>query len=293
MRPVTLVLVIGFASIALSPLPSSAVTGGITDTSDNQGRTDRTNSSVTVDAHDRRREPGYSGPVYYQKRTTKQCVSDKAECEIPIVIPKCEYEHSLGKSYEQIRQEAEEEIANLQPGQGTFNDTCINSGLLFFLQRAVPLAGPQDEAAVIDWVKDYFRRTQLPNPQPQISAPNGGICGVIHTVDMHMPVEVLHQEASTPFGPMQLHLYGKVTVDWGDGTKDTYASGGGPFPNSAIKHFWTTRGFYNIEAQANWTASYTIGPYNGYTYSGALSGVTTSGSIDNFRVWEAQAMLIN
>jgi hypothetical protein len=124
-----------------------------------------------------------------------------------------------------------------------------------------------------------------------MSAPNGGICGAVHTLDLHMPVELQHKEVATQFGDLDLHIYGRVDIDWGDGTKNTYTTSGGPYP-SAIAHSWTTRGFYQIHAHANWIANYTLGPYNGYTYSGVLSGIATDGTINDFRVWEAQAMLI-
>lgn len=152
---------------------------------------------------------------------------------------------------------------------------------------------PQVQEDVLAWVKAYFSQTRLPKPAPEISAPNGGICGVIHTVDLHMPTELMHRDTSTPFGTLSLHIYGRVMMNWGDGSRrEVHTTGGGPYPYSAIKHSWTDRGFYDINAHADWIANYSLGPYNGVTYSGVLTGISTEGSINDFRVWEAQAMLI-
>jgi hypothetical protein len=151
---------------------------------------------------------------------------------------------------------------------------------------------PEVQDEVLDWLKLYFSRTMLPTPRPEISAQNGGICGVVHTVDLHMPTELLHRDMATPFGALSLHIYGRVIMNWGDGKREVHLTGGGPYPNSSIKHSWTDRGNYDIEAHADWIANYTLGPYNGVTYSGVLTGISTEGSIENFKVWEAQAMLI-
>jgi hypothetical protein len=149
------------------------------------------------------------------------------------------------------------------------------------------------QAEVNARVLDYFRRIDIPRPRPEISAKNGGICGVEHTIDMHMSPELRYRDSSTPFGTLTMNAYAKISVDWGDAKRDTYTTGGGPYPHSAIKHVWTVKGFYDIAATATWTANYSLGPYEGRFYQGTISGVTTTGAIDDFRVWDIQAVLTN
>jgi hypothetical protein len=135
-------------------------------------------------------------------------------------------------------------------------------------------------------VVNYVRSMRLPKPRPEISAPNGGICGVVHTLDLHIDdVNPAFYDPTTDFGPMVVRFHGKFTVDWGDGTKNVYRTSGGPHP-SVIGHSWTDRGFYNITVTADWTAEWSLGGF-----SGVVGGFRTTGSIDQWRVWEAQAML--
>jgi hypothetical protein len=165
----------------------------------------------------------------------------------------------------------------------------------------VPLVNPVDfenpdarQARAFDFLTDYFRRIDIPQPQPEISAKNGGICGVEHTIDMHMQPEMVFREQQTDFGPLDFHVYGAITVDWGDGKKNTYTDGGGPYPYSVIRHAWTHKGFYDITATANWTADFTLGPApDGTVYQGTLEGIVTQGAINDFRVWDIQAVLTN
>lgn len=146
---------------------------------------------------------------------------------------------------------------------------------------------PQQQAAAEAYARDYLQRVVLDKPRPVISAQRGGICGVEHSLDLRMRTERIFQDASAPYGTLDIHAYAVNTVDWGDGTVNRYTTSGGPWPNMSISHFWTHRGVYNINVTSVWTAHWSMGPY-----SGVLSGLAASGSIDNFRVWEAQAMLV-
>jgi hypothetical protein len=135
-------------------------------------------------------------------------------------------------------------------------------------------------------VVNYVRSMRLPSPRPEISAPYGGLCGVEHSLNLHIDdVNPAFYDPSTDFGPMVVRFHGKFTVDWGDGTKNVYRTSGGPHP-SVIAHMWTDRGFYNITVTADWTAEWSLGGF-----SGVVGGFRTTGSIDQWRVWEAQAML--
>ncbi len=141
--------------------------------------------------------------------------------------------------------------------------------------------GPQQRAL------DYFNSLQMPVPQPTISAPQG-ICGVEHSLDLHIPARQSFHEPNTPFGPLTLEVFGQFVVDWGDGTKDTYTTTGAPWPRSDIDHSWTNRGIYNISVTANWRANWSYGGS-----SGTVSGLTTTGAISNWRVIELQAVIID
>jgi hypothetical protein len=247
-----------------------------------EGLDEEGNSAVDVEAHDRYRAPGYSGTVGSSRRQSTECNRNAdGQCQVAIQYSECIDEMNRGVTPTTA---AITDPANTN----TYTTVC---GYSLPETRTVQY-NPQDEADAIAWVRDYFSQTELPKPRPEISAPNGGICGVVHTIDLHMPVEVVHQEGTTPFGALDLHIYGRVRMDWGDGTRETYTTGGGPYP-SVIKHSWTTRGYYDINAHATWSANYSLGPYNGYIYTGTLSGIATDGSINDFRVWEAQAMLVN
>lgn len=137
-------------------------------------------------------------------------------------------------------------------------------------------------------VLSYVRSMKLPSPRPETSAPNGGICGVVHTLNLHIDdVNPAFYDPTTEFGPMVVRFHGKFTVDWGDGTKNVYRNAGGPYPYSVISHSWTDRGFYNIRVTADWTAEWSLGGF-----SGVVGGFQTTGAIEQWRVWEAQAMLI-
>lgn len=282
---ITLVVLI---STALSVAPNAAhaapnysTVGGV----DHSGR-----KAVQTEAHDKQRAPGYSGQVNTSPRKTNTCVPDAdGLCEVKPEASPCIDENEAGQSYLDIQERVDRENANRGPNDRAISVYC--GGTVPYFQERTVAYNPQDEINIANWVRDYFNSTALPVPKPEISAKNGGICGVIHTLDLHMPVELRHQEMNTPFGPLELHLYGKIEINWGDGETTHHTTAGGPYPSS-IGHSWTTRGHYNITANAHWRADYSLGPYNGYIHSGTLSGITTTGSIDNFRIFEAQAILV-
>lgn len=179
------------------------------------------------------------------------------------------------------------------------NYVCANQGTLFDQPTDVaacpdvvnPVAAPpavNNRPQAEQYALDYVRRIGLDRPKPEISAKNGGICGVVHTLDLRMNVERIFRDATAPYGTLNLHAYAASTVDWGDGRKQTYYTSGGPFPNTAISHAWTDRGYYDIQVNTRWTVHWSMGPYNG-----VLAGIPSSAAINDFRVWEAQAFLIN
>ena len=156
------------------------------------------------------------------------------------------------------------------------------------LTAAPPADAPADNRAQAeDYARRYLQIVGLDKPRPQMSAQNGGICGVDHSLNLNMRMERVFEDAGAPYGTLSIHAYAVATVNWGDGSTGKYTTSGGPFPNKSIAHSWTTRGFYDINVNAAWSAAWSMGPY-----SGVLTGIPAAATINDFHVWEAQAMLV-
>lgn len=162
-----------------------------------------------------------------------------------------------------------------------------------FVATPAPGAPLNPGPNVSGFVTDYFRQIPVPQPHPVISAQNGGICGVLHSLNLNMQPEMLYKDPGTPFGDLTMHVYGTVTVNWGDGSSNTYTDGGADWPHSDIEHSWSRAGTYAITATVNWIAVYSVGPYQGQTFTGSLTGIVTTGAIPAFPVIQAQAVLIS
>ena len=167
-------------------------------------------------------------------------------------------------------------------------------GSLYGLCNYVPaVKNPTpNQAELVARIQEFYSSTPLPIPNPEISAKNGGICGVVHTLDLHIPATRTYTYPNTDFGGVMIIVHGIPTVDWGDGKKVTYKNTGAPYPNSDIGHSWTTAGKYNINVTTRWSAEWTVLTPEGETYGGILSNLTTTGSIPNFNVLQAQAVLV-
>lgn len=134
---------------------------------------------------------------------------------------------------------------------------------------------------------DYVRSLAMPVPGPVISAPNGGICGAVHSLALGIEPRASFTDPDTPFGPLVVHVTGTFVVDWGDGSSGSYSTAGAPWPNTEISHSWAVSRHYDITVTATWTADWTFGGY-----SGVVAGLTTTGAIRNWPVMEAQAVLV-
>jgi hypothetical protein len=178
------------------------------------------------------------------------------------------------------------------------NAVCSNQGQYFEEPTYIPACGELPAAAPAtdpannrvqaeDYARHYLQIVGLDKPRPQISAQNGGICGVEHSLDLNMRMERAFEDGGAPYGTLNIHAYSIATVNWGDGLTGRYSTSGGPWPNKSIAHAWTDRGYYDINVAASWSAAWSMGPY-----SGVLTGIPASASINDFRVWEAQAMLV-
>jgi hypothetical protein len=228
------------------------------------------------------RKPGYHGAVSHTKVGSRPPKSTTSNITVQSIFADCD--------------PADKQVADTYSAIGLGD-----IGVIICLYRpfATPTPGTnkptvtptQPPAEVTDFARDFFQSVALPQPQPVISAPEG-ICGVVHTLNLHMPTEQIYTYNDTNFGDVTMHLYGTVSVDWGDGSAvDKYHDGGADFPNSDIGHSYTTVGHYRITATASWTAQITIGPYQGGFYDLVIGGVTTSGQIPDFQVIQLQAVI--
>jgi hypothetical protein len=148
-----------------------------------------------------------------------------------------------------------------------------------------PNATPKQRAQA--YAVNYLRSLTMPTPSPKISAPNGGICGAVHSLELGMNASMSYTDPDTPFGPLVVRVTGSFVVNWGDGKSNTYSTTGKAWPNSEIQHSWEVSSHYDIAVTANWSANWTFGEY-----SGVITGLTTTGAIRNWPVLEAQAVLI-
>lgn len=149
-----------------------------------------------------------------------------------------------------------------------------------------PAPEQQTAAQATAVVRDYIRTLSMPVPAPTMSAPEG-ITGARHSLDQHMEAARTFPVEDTSFGQLRATAHGRFTVDWGDGTKNSYTNTGAPWPNSAISHVWTTTGSYGITVTAQWNLDWSLGGY-----SGVITGLQTTANIPNWHVIEAQAVLI-
>lgn len=149
-----------------------------------------------------------------------------------------------------------------------------------------PIEGPTPEQLAQQVAYEYFHKIDLPKPNPQMSAKKG-ICGAIHSLDLGIDDEMVYS-IQTPQGQLTMHVYGTVFVDWGDGRNNTYNSTGAPWPHSELTHYWEVSKFYDINTVVSWTADWSIGTIA----KGTLGGAWTQGSINDWGVLEAQAVLV-
>lgn len=149
---------------------------------------------------------------------------------------------------------------------------------------AVPAIPPAVQARQI--AIEFVNNTEMPVPKPKLSAPSG-VCGARHSVDLQIPDTFQPSNASTPMGPLQLRARGTFTVDWGDGSRNTYTTTGAAWPQSDISHTWTERGTYTVTVTAMWSAHWSIAEY-----SGVIPGLATTGTVPSWQVYEAQAVLV-
>ena len=145
--------------------------------------------------------------------------------------------------------------------------------------------GEQQVGTPAEWAARFWEQVPLPRPQPYI-APGWAIVGKPGYLETNGEVRHTY-ETTSPFGPLQIHATGRYYVDWGDGeTTGPYSFEGKPWPDGEITHDWIWSGTYDILVTQKWTATWSFGPN-----SGVLRQLQTSGTIDDFRARQIQAVI--
>ena len=89
----------------------------------------------------------------------------------------------------------------------------------------------------------------------------------------------------TPLGGLAVQAIGRsFTVDWGDGTVQTYDSPGGPWPNGRVTHVYETEGSRTIRVTEHWSATWSLAGQ-----SGTVDGLRSTGTIPGLPVRQLQA----
>jgi len=254
-----LTIIAVFALALCCPAPAHA--GTVTDVRGGAGL-DLTQANITghysEDGNDTiRTQPGKKAPIGVDRGIPVCQVIDQSQFTVTAVNSSCD---------------------NLAPGELAFP--------VLLTPTIAPPAGPT-AADITAVVRDYVRTLSMPVPKPQMSA-SEGITGARHSLDLHTQASRAFPNENTSFGQLKATAHGSFTVDWGDGTKGTYSTTGAPWPNSNITHFWTTRGTYNISVIASWSVDWSLGGY-----SGVITGLQTTGTINNWPVIEAQAVIVH
>ncbi|MEN3315695.1 MAG: hypothetical protein V7605_1929, partial [Acidimicrobiaceae bacterium] len=130
-----------------------------------------------------------------------------------------------------------------------------------------------------------WEQVDLPKPQPYI-APGWAITGKPAYLETRGR---LHQvfTRSTPIGPLEIDSGATYSVDWGDGeTTGPYSVEGAPWPDGQITHTYINVGTYDVSVTETWGATWRLGPV-----SGQLGGQQTTGTLNDFRVEQIQAVV--
>lgn len=148
-----------------------------------------------------------------------------------------------------------------------------------------PAQGQPTAAQVGTAARELVRSLPVPSPTPTMSA-TVGITGARHSLDLNVDNRIYFPSEDTTFGPLSAVAYGEFFVDWGDGTRETFTTTGGAWPNTDISHTWSRTGTYVITVEGRWSVDWQLGGF-----SGVVGGLQTRGEISGFGVIEAQAVL--
>jgi hypothetical protein len=143
-------------------------------------------------------------------------------------------------------------------------------------------APPPPPASVI--AEQTIINLPLPEPEPEID-PGYAITGLRAYLEMGNDVTHDFGAIDTVLGRLRVTATSTYTVDWGDGTTTgPHTNPGGPYPSGSITHLYQSTGQVDVTVTQNWTASWSLAGE-----SGTVTGLVTTGVIDDFVVQQVQA----
>jgi hypothetical protein len=133
-------------------------------------------------------------------------------------------------------------------------------------------------------VEQTIVNVQLPQPRPNVD-PGYAITGLRAYLETGNDTSHTFPTIDTVLGELSISATSTYTVDWGDGsTTGPHSSAGGKYPDGDISHVYRDVGIVDITVTQHWTASWSLAGQ-----SGTITGLRSSGVIDDFVVREVQA----
>ena len=149
-------------------------------------------------------------------------------------------------------------------------------------RRRPPMEAPPISPQEI--VEQTLVNVRLPEPQPNVD-PGYAVTGLRAYLETGNDTTHTFPTIPTVLGGLSISASSTHTVDWGDGTTTgPHSSTGGKYPDGDITHVYKDTGVVDITVTQNWTATWSLAGQ-----SGTISGLSSSGSIDDFVVREVQA----
>jgi len=126
---------------------------------------------------------------------------------------------------------------------------------------------------------------QLPEPRPRI-APGHAITGLRAYLETGSATTHRFDPIRTVLGPLSISATSTYTVDWGDGTTTgPHETSGGAYPDGDITHVYQRTATVDVTVTQHWTAQWSLAGQ-----SGTVTGLVSSGTIEDFRIREVQAV---
>ncbi len=173
---------------------------------------------------------------------------------------------------------------------GAVYSQCMTGSVDFIptptLQPVNPPARPPRVVAQENAVS-VMQEVPLPKPQSRMTAPSG-VCGVSHELEIGVPGSFSPPVTQTEMGALHLVAQPLVTVDWGDGSRDVLTPGKDGAIARTASHQWINRGTYTVTVTAEWTTHWSLAEF-----SGEIPSLRTTTALPEWRVVEAQAVLIS
>lgn len=146
-------------------------------------------------------------------------------------------------------------------------------------------SGGAEPTTPSEFAVSFWEEIPLPAPDPSI-APGRAITGLAAFLETNGATDASFS-LFTPLGLLEIGARGAYEVDWGDGTRSgPFDFEGDPWPDGAITHTYQLVGSYDVEVTQAWVADWKIG-----AESGVLTGLSTTGRIEDFPVGQVQAVV--